>query len=181
MFGCFWTNGQICSATSRLLIQDTIYDKFLALLVEETNNIQVGNAMAEGTKMGPIVNSMQYQKVQGFIERAKVEGATVASGGIRPPGMSKGYFLRPTVLTDVEPHFEIWRTEVFGPVLSVRRFATEEEAIRLANDTEFGLAAAVFSVDEEQLNRVTEQLRVGAVWRNCSQPCFCQVTTARTS
>lgn len=175
MFGCFWTNGQICSATSRLLLQDTIYDKFMAKLVEETNRIQVGNPLAEGTKMGPIVNKAQYDKVLGFIERAKAEGATVAAGGFRPADLPKGYFVRPTVLADVQPGFEIWRTEVFGPVLAVGRFATEEEAVRLANDTEFGLAGAVFSADPAQLDRVTEQLRTGCVWRNCSQPCFSQL------
>jgi betaine-aldehyde dehydrogenase len=175
MFGCFWTNGQICSATSRLLVQDTIYDKFIAKLVEETNRIQVGAPLAEGTKMGPIVNKAQYDKVLGFIDRAKAEGATVASGGFRPTDCPRGYYVRPTVLTGVQPSFEIWKTEVFGPVLSVGRFTTEEEAIRLANDSEYGLAAAVFSADEGQLNRVTEQLRCGCVWRNCSQPCFSQL------
>ncbi len=175
MFGCFWTNGQICSATSRLLVQDTLYDRFIAKLVEETNKIQVGNPLAEGVKMGPVVNSTQHDKVRGFIERARAEGATVAAGGERPADCPRGYFIRPTILTDVQPSFEVWRTEIFGPVLSVMRFSTEEEAIRLANDSEYGLAGAVFSGEEAQLNRVTEQLRCGCVWRNCSQPCFSQL------
>jgi betaine-aldehyde dehydrogenase len=158
-------------------VQDTIYDKFVAKLVAETNRIQVGNPLAEGTKMGPIVNNAQYEKVKGFIARAQAEGATVAAGGEWPaevPG-KKGYYIRPTILTDVGLESEIWRTEVFGPVLAVRRFATEGEAVQVANDSEYGLASAVFSADEAQLNRVTEQLRVGCVWRNCSQPCFSQL------
>lgn len=178
MFGCFWTNGQICSATSRLLVQDTIYDAFVAKLVAETNKIRVGNPLAEGTKMGPIVNKAQYDKVLGFVARAQAEGATLAAGGAWPsevgPGR-KGYFLRPTILTDVAPHHEVWRTEVFGPVLAVRAFGTEAEALALANDSEYGLAGAVFSADDRQLDRVTEALRVGCVWRNCSQPCFSQL------
>jgi len=175
MFGCFWTNGQICSATSRLLIQESIYEQFIAKLVEETNKIQVGNPLAEGVKMGPVVNKSQYDKVLGFVDRAKAEGATVAAGGERPTDCPRGYFMRPTILTGVKPSFEVWRNEIFGPVLSVMPFSTEEEAIWLANDSEFGLAGAVFSGEEAQLNRVTEQLRVGCVWRNCSQPCFSQL------
>lgn len=178
MFGCFWTNGQICSATSRLLVQDTIYDKFVAKLVAETNKIKVGHPLAEGTKMGPIVNRAQYEKVLGFIQRAQAEGATLAAGGVWPAEVSpqgKGYFVRPTILKDVKTDAELWTTEVFGPVLAVRRFTTEEEAVRLANDSDYGLAGAVFSADEAQLNRVTEQLRTGCVWRNCSQPCFSQL------
>jgi hypothetical protein len=84
MFGCFWTNGQICSATSRLLVQDSIYDRFLALLVQEANKIIVGDALAEGVKMGPIVCAAQYDKIMGFIERAKAQGVRVAAGGVRP-------------------------------------------------------------------------------------------------
>ena len=127
--------------------------------------------------MGPIVNQAQYDKVRGFIERARAEGATLAAGGVWPAEVpaGRGYFVRPTILTGVEPHHELWRTEVFGPVLAVRRFTTEEAAVREANDSEFGLAGAVFSADAAQLDRVTERLRVGCVWRNCSQPCFSQL------
>jgi len=175
MFGCFWTNGQICSATSRLLVQETIYDKFMAKLVDETNKIQVGNPLAEGVKMGPIVNKVQFDKVMGFLERARVEGINFAAGGDRPTDCPRGYYVRPTVLTGMRPTAEVWSTEIFGPVLSVMAFSTEDEAIRMANDTEYGLAGAVFSGVEAQLKRVTEQLRCGCVWRNCSQPCFSQL------
>ncbi|GAB5035904.1 betaine aldehyde dehydrogenase [Nannochloropsis oceanica] len=175
MFGCFWTNGQICSATSRLLIQDKIYEQFIEKLVEETNKVKVGNPLGEGVRMGPLVNKSQYEKVLGFVSRAKAEGATVVAGRERPIDCPRGYFMRPTILTGVTTSSEVWCNEIFGPVLSVLPFSTEEEAIRLANDTEFGLAGAVFSGDVAQLNRVTEQLRVGCVWRNCSQPCFSQL------
>jgi len=175
MFGCFWTNGQICSATSRLLIQDTIYDSFLERLVEETNKIKIGNALDEGVKMGPLVCRAQYDKVLGFIERARVEGVTVLAGGQRPENLTTGFFLQPTILTDVAADSEVWTTEIFGPVLSVRKFITEEEAVAAANDSDYGLAGAVFSTDEEQLKRVTRALRTGVVWNNCSQPCFSQL------
>lgn len=90
---------------------------------------------------------------------------------------SRGYFLRPTILTNVSPSSEVWTTEVFGPVLCVMPFDSEEEAVRLANESEYGLAGAVFGADETQLARVTAALRVGIVWNNCSQPCFSQVRT----
>jgi len=124
--------------------------------------------------LGPIVSARQYASVMGHIEGAIKEGATVLTGGKRPACIKKGFFVAPTVLR-TRPDMSIWNQEVFGPVLSVATFKTEEEALRMANDTEYGLAGAVFSLDQERAQRVVNGLRVGVTWINCSQPTFCQL------
>eukprot|EP00899_Mesostigma_viride_P002931 jgi/Mesvir1/12639/Mv02194-RA.2 len=174
MFGAFWTNGQICSATSRLLLQDGIAPKFLARLKEEAERVLVGDPLAAGTKMGPVVSATQYAKVMGYIEGAIEEGATLLTGGKRPETTPRGYYVCPTVFVDVKPHMRIWKEEIFGPVLAVATFRTEEEAIAVANDSDFGLAGAVISADPDRCKRVSEAFRCGIVWVNCSQPCFSQ-------
>ena len=172
MFGIFWNQGQVCSATSRVLVQDTIYDRLLARLVEETNKITIGNGLNEGVLLGPLVSKRQYEQVVGAIEGARLAGATIACGGTRPEGFDKGYYLRPTVLTDVPLDSDAWVEEIFGPVVCIRPFKTEEEAIELANDSRFGLAAAVMSKDDARAERVAAAFRAGIVWINCSQPTF---------
>jgi betaine-aldehyde dehydrogenase len=177
MFGCFWTNGQICSSTSRLLVQEDIAEAFVAKLVEETQKLIVGDPLDKDTNVGPLVSRLQQQKVLGYITSAKEEGATVA-GQASPATVDKhdkGFFVHPTILTGVTPSMRVWKEEIFGPVLSVMTFKTEEEAVALANDCEFGLAGAVFTTDHDQLLRVTKNLRAGIVWNNCSQPCFVQL------
>jgi len=176
MFGCFWTNGQICSATSRLLLQKGIADKLIKRLVEETKKIYIGDVNAkenaEKTGMlGPLVSGPQLARVLAYVEGAKAEGAKVLTGGSRPSSLSKGYFIEPTILA-VTPEMKIWSEEVFGPVLSVVIFTEEKEAIRLANDSEYGLAGAVLSKDIDRCNRVVKKLRCGVTWINCSQPVF---------
>ncbi|XAR65414.1 Betaine-aldehyde dehydrogenase [Bertholletia excelsa] len=174
LFGCFWTNGQICSATSRLLVHEGIATEFLDRLVKWSKNIKVSDPFEEGCRLGPIVSAGQYEKVMNFISTAKNEGATILCGGVRPQHLKKGYFVEPTIITDVTTSMQIWREEVFGPVLCVKTFSTEDEAIELANDTHYGLGAAVISKDLERCERVTKALQAGIVWINCSQPCFCQ-------
>ncbi|XP_078443378.1 aldehyde dehydrogenase 10A9 [Wolffia australiana] len=174
LFGCFWTNGQICSATSRLLLHESIADDFLDKMVSWAANIKVSDPLEEGCRLGPVVSVGQYEKIKKFILTAKNEGASVIYGGVRPQHLDKGYFILPTILTNVETSMQIWREEVFGPVLCVKTFKTEEEAIDLANDTRFGLAGAVLSNDPERCNRLTEEINAGIIWVNCSQPCFCQ-------
>ncbi|OWV97166.1 aldehyde dehydrogenase family protein [Rhizobium sp. R693] len=172
MFGIFWNQGQVCSATSRVLVQDTIYERLLTRLVEETNKITIGNGLDEGVLLGPLVSKRQYAQVVAAIEAARKAGATVACGGTRPEGYDKGYYLRPTVLTDVPLESDAWVEEIFGPVVCIRPFKTEEEAIERANDSRFGLAAAVMSKDDARCERVAAALRAGIVWINCSQPTF---------
>lgn len=174
IFGCFWTNGQICSATSRLLVHESIAAEFLDKLMKWTKNIKISDPLEEGCRLGPVVSGGQYEKVMESISTAKKEGATILCGGARPKHLEKGFFIEPTIISDVTTSMQIWREEVFGPVLCVKTFRTEDEAIELANDTRYGLGGAVISNDLERCERVTKALQSGIVWINCSQPCFCQ-------
>jgi len=174
LFGCFWTNGQICSATSRLLLHESIAKEFLERLVAWAKNIKVSDPMEEGCRLGPVVSAGQYEKIKKFISTAKAEGATILYGGGRPKHLEKGYFIEPTIITDVDTSMQIWREEVFGPVLCVKIFKSEDEAVELANDTHYGLGGAVISNDPERCKRITEAVQAGIMWVNCSQPCFCQ-------
>ncbi|KOF14030.1 aldehyde dehydrogenase [Ensifer adhaerens] len=172
LFGIFWNQGQVCSATSRVLVQDGIYGALLKRLIEEANKIRIGDGLDEGVLLGPLVSKRQYEQVVAAIDAANSAGATVACGGTRPEGFDRGYYLRPTVLTDVPLDSAAWVEEIFGPVVCVRPFKTEEEAVALANDTRFGLAAAVMSRDDTRAERVAKAFRAGIVWINCSQPTF---------
>jgi betaine-aldehyde dehydrogenase len=172
MFGIFWNQGQVCSATSRVLVEASLYDAVLARLCEEAAKIRIGNGMEEGTLLGPIVSKGQYDKIVSAIDRARIDGATIAYGGGRPAGFNSGYFLEPTVLTDMGVDSYVWKEEIFGPVLCVKPFKDEDEAIRMANDSRFGLAAAVMSKDLIRAERVANAFRAGIVWINCSQPTF---------
>ncbi|CAJ2651926.1 unnamed protein product [Trifolium pratense] len=174
IFGCFFTNGQICSATSRLIVHESIAKKFVNKLVKWAENIKISDPLEEGCRLGPIVSEAQYKKVLNFIATAKSEGATILTGGRRPEHLQKGYFVEPTIVSDVTTSMQIWREEVFGPVLSVKTFSTEEEAIDLANDTHYGLGSAVMSNDLERCERVSQALQAGIVWINCAQPSFIQ-------
>lgn len=172
MFGVFWTNGQICSSTSRLLIHEKIAPAVLKRLKEEAEKINQTNPLEVGARMGPVVNKIQYDKVMGYIQAGKDEGATLLTGGKRNPKFSKGYFIEPTVFVDVKENMKIWKEEIFGPVLSVRTFSDEAQAIKEANDSPYGLGAAVMSGDKDRCARVVKGLRYGIVWVNCTQPCF---------
>jgi betaine-aldehyde dehydrogenase len=172
MFGIFWNQGQVCSATSRVLVQASIYDAVVSRLCEEAAKIRIGNGMDEGTLLGPIVSRGQYDKIVSAIERARIDGATIAFGGRRPASLDSGYFIEPTVLTDISEDSYVWKEEIFGPVVCVKPFKDEDDAIRMANDSRFGLAAAVMSKDVMRAERVAEALRAGIVWVNCSQPTF---------
>eukprot|EP00891_Asterochloris_glomerata_P007829 jgi/Astpho2/7829/e_gw1.00117.41.1_t len=174
MFGVFWTCGQICSSTSRLLVQEGIADKFYKQLKQRAESIKISDPMEEDCRLGPVISAMQYKKVMGAVERAKQEGATLLTGGKRPSHLKKGYFVEPTVFIGLKPDMDLWRNEVFGPVLAAMTFKDEAEAIHLANDSIYGLGAAIISEDEKRLKRVAEAMEVGIVWLNCSQPCFCQ-------
>ncbi|XP_058112115.1 aminoaldehyde dehydrogenase 2, peroxisomal isoform X2 [Magnolia sinica] len=174
LFGCFWTNGQICSATSRLLVHENIAKEFQEKLASWAKNIKVSDPLEEGCRLGPVVSEGQYVKVMNFISKAKSEGATILCGGTRPQHLKKGFYIEPTIITDVDTSMQIWREEVFGPVLCVKTFRTEEDAIELANDSRYGLGGAVLSKDLERCERVSKALQAGIVWVNCSQPCFCQ-------
>ena len=172
MFGIFWNKGEVCSATSRVLIHQDLYPKVLDRLVEECRKLKIGNGMDDGVLLGPLVNSAQYEKVTQAIEKGKQSGATLAYGGERPAGFDKGFYLQPAIFVDVPTDSALWNEEIFGPVVAIRTFASEEEAVHLANDSEFGLAGAVMSKDLERCERVARNLKAGIIWINCSQPTF---------
>ena len=172
MFGIFWNQGQVCSATSRVLVEESLYPRLMERLVAETAKIRIGNGLEDGVQLGPIVSEGQYDKILAMIERGKSAGARLTYGGARPEGLANGYFLQPTILTDMEDDNPVWREEIFGPVVCVRPFKDEAEAIRMANDSPFGLAAAVMSDDLDRCERVARAFRAGIVWINCSQPTF---------
>lgn len=171
MFGIFWNQGQVCSATSRLVAEQGIAGRLVERLREEAGKIRIGSGLTEGVQLGPLVSRQQYDKVLGYIEAGKRE-ARLVCGGERPAGFNAGYFIEPTVFADVPRDARIWREEIFGPVLSVTSFKTEDEALALANDTEFGLAAAVMTADLARAERVADRFEAGVVWINCSQPNF---------
>ena len=161
---CFINNGQSCDAASRLLVERSVYDKVVELVTSEVNNTGVDDPMKEGAHIGPVVNKRQYDHVQRLIQAGIDDGATLAAGGPGlPQGFNKGYYVRPTLFTDVNNDMNIARQEVFGPVLAVLPFDTEEEAVEIANDTVYGLASYIQSGDEERIKRVSRQLRTGVV------------------
>lgn len=171
MFGIFWNQGQVCSATSRLIAQSRIAGPLVERLSEEASKIRIGNGMGSGVQLGPLVSRPQYDKVMNYIEIGKREASLVCGGG-RPAGFNAGYFVEPTIFAGVPPEARIWKEEIFGPVLSVAAFKTEEEALALANGSEFGLAAAVMTQDLDRAARVADRFEAGVVWINCSQPNF---------
>jgi betaine-aldehyde dehydrogenase len=174
MFGIFWNKGEVCSATSRLLVQQNIAPKLFSRLKLECEKITIGDPLEDGVLLGPLVSSGQYQKVQQYLEVAKQEGLTLLTGGKRPAHLPKGYFLEPTIFTDVPTTSRLWQEEIFGPVLVARTFETENQALEMANSSEYGLGAAVLSADLERCERVARELEAGIVWINCSQPTFCE-------
>ena len=174
LFAIFANQGQVCSAGSRLLVQASIHDRFVARLVERAQSIAVGPGLEEGTEMGPLVTREHMEKVMGYIEIGKAEGATLACGGIRLTGsaLGGGWFVAPTIFTGCTPKMRIVQEEVFGPVLAVLPFEDEAEAIRLANDSVFGLAGGVFTTDGARGLRFVKALRAGITWVNAYHPTY---------
>ncbi|EZP64846.1 aldehyde dehydrogenase family protein [Pseudomonas sp. RIT357] len=172
--GGFFNAGQMCSATSRVLVADTLADEFLQRLRARAEGVRVADPFAEDVEMGALINRAQYQRVVGHIQRGIEDGARLLCGGERPADLARGYFIRPTVFTAVPLDSALWNEEIFGPVLCVRSFATEDEAIGLANDSDFGLVASVVGADVESAERVANALQAGLVWINAPQVIFPQ-------
>lgn len=169
MFGAFVNQGQVCTSTSRLLLHESIAPAFLEKLKQGAQSIAVGDGRKGGVQMGPLSSAAHYAKVTGYIAVGLKEGAKLLTGGRRPEGLDRGYFVEPTVFIEVDPDMSIWRDEIFGPVLAVKTFKDEEEAIALANDTQYGLAATVLSEDVERAERVIDRIDAGITWQNCNQ------------
>lgn len=165
MLGNFYSAGQVCSNGTRVFVQKGIKDRFLARLAERTATILLGDPLEEATQMGPLVSAVQMDKVLGYMETAKAEGARLVCGGGRA-AINTGYFVQPTVFADVTDSMTIAREEVFGPVMAVLDFDTEDEVIARANATEFGLAAGVFTADLTRGHRMIAQLEAGTCWIN---------------
>lgn len=174
MFGIFWNKGEVCSATSRLIVQSGIAPALFARLKLECEKISIGDPLEDGVLLGPLVSKGQYQKVLSYFDIAKTEGLTLLTGGKRPSHLEQGFFLEPTVFIDVPSTSRLWTEEIFGPVLVAQTFNTESEALELANTSSFGLGAAVLSKDLERCERMARELQAGIVWINCSQPTFCE-------
>ncbi|MET8354180.1 MULTISPECIES: aldehyde dehydrogenase family protein [unclassified Micromonospora] len=164
----FTATGQICFDVKRIYVHESHYVDFVARYVAAADRIVVGDGLDPGTTMGPVNNRPQYERLQGLIERTRASGATVRTVGTRldPAGWDRGLFLMPSVVTDVEPGAEIVGCEQFGPVVPVLPFTTDEQAVRLANDTEFGLSASVWSADRAHALGVARQLQCGSVFLN---------------
>ncbi len=166
--GCFNNSGQICYAGTRLFVQRSIYDKFVERLAAFSKTIKVGNSLDPATQLGPLVSARQLTTVTGYFDVARSEGAQVVAGGERLGGdLAGGFFVPPTVLSGMTNDMRTAREEIFGPVASVIAFDTEEEAIRLANDTQYGLGGAVWTQNVGTAHRVAREVRTGMMWVNC--------------
>ncbi|KAF4123656.1 aldehyde dehydrogenase (NAD+) [Geosmithia morbida] len=164
-FGIFYNHGQCCCAGTRIFVQEGIYDKFLEAFKKRSQQNKVGDPFNEETFQGPQVSQLQYDRIMGYIETGKKEGAKVEVGGERHGNV--GYFIKPTIFSNVTNDMTIMQEEIFGPVCAITKFKTEEEAIRLGNDTTYGLAAAVHTTDLNTSIRVSRALKAGTVWVNC--------------
>jgi betaine-aldehyde dehydrogenase len=172
MTAAFLHAGQVCSAGARLIVQDTVHDDFVAELGRRTERIRLGNGLDPETESGPMVSSAQREKIEGFVASASSEGARLVAGGRRPDEeeLRKGFFYRPTVFADCHREMRVIREETFGPILTVERFTDEQAAIALGNDTDYGLAGAVWTSDMGRAHRVSRALRHGTIWINDFHP-----------
>ena len=164
----FAHSGQVCSAGCRAIVQDEIYDAFVAEVGRRADAIRLGPGIDDATETGALITAAHRDKVEGFVASAIAEGGRLVAGGRRPtePELQAGFYYRPTVFADVRREMRIIREEVFGPVLTIERFSTEEEAVELGNDTTYGLAGAVWTSDASRAQRVAGRLRHGTVWIN---------------
>ena len=162
--GIFFNQGQVCSASSRLYVHRKLYDKLIHRVAQVAEGMKIGSGFDAASELGPLVSKRHFERVMSCIDNARSEGATLLTGGKR--ARDAGYFVQPTVFVDVKPGMRIVREEVFGPVLAATAFDDVEEAIRMANDTPFGLSASVWSNQLSAVHRIIPRLQAGTVWVN---------------
>jgi 5-carboxymethyl-2-hydroxymuconic-semialdehyde dehydrogenase len=162
----FTLNGQRCTAGSRLLVEQPLYEDLVQAVAARARGIRVGNPFDEATELGPLIRPEHHERVLGFLDSALADGARLLAGGRRPDGLAEGNFLEATVFADVTESMRIFREEVFGPVLVATPFVDEQEAVRLANATDYGLAAYVWTQDVSRAHRVAQAIDSGLVWIN---------------
>lgn len=174
LFAIFANQGEVCSAGSRLILEESIYEPFVARLVERAQKIVVGDGADPETEMGPLISAEHMERVLAYIQLGRDEGAQLLCGGNRltDQGRENGYYIEPTIFAVERDDLRIVQEEIFGPVLVVQKFSTEQEAIRLANSTKYGLAGAVFTSDGAKAQRVIRKLRAGITWINTYHPTF---------
>ena len=164
--GIFYNKGEVCCAGSRLFVEESVHDALLEKVQGRLKKFTVGDPLDPKTRMGPVVSKTQLEKVQQAIETGKKEGAKLVAGGDRPAGLSKGYYLNPTIFDGVTNDMQIAREEIFGPVLATIPFKSVDEALAKGNDTLYGLSAAVWTKDLKKAHRAARALRAGTVWVN---------------
>lgn len=171
LFGVFVNQGEVCSAGSRILVERSIYRKFVEAMATKAKTIKLGPPLERATKMGPLVSQEQYDRVRSYMEVGKSE-AKLAAGGDRPKSIGRGYYVEPTIFYDVDNSARIAREEIFGPVAAVIPFDNEADAVKIANDSPYGLAAAVWTRDIFKAFRTVKKIRAGIVWVNHMQPTY---------
>jgi acyl-CoA reductase-like NAD-dependent aldehyde dehydrogenase len=169
MMGIFYNQGQVCCAGSRLFVEETVKDQFLSRLKERAEKIAVGDPMDKGTQMGPQVSAEQLDRIKGYVNIGRDEGAKVLAGGEAPQlegAFKNGYFFKPTIFADVNNQMRVAQEEIFGPVVSVISFKDEDDLIKQANDTIYGLSAGIWTRDITRAHRFAKEIKAGVVWIN---------------